>query len=99
MNIYREITDGIIDSLLRERDSWSLNSNENPKEEFLLHESGHKIFIYSGSVVTSNGIEVNLPESMRKEITEFTILMKRNRRKFKETSDAILMTHQAFKFR
>jgi hypothetical protein len=96
MKLYREITDGIIDSLLSDFKSWNLVKHENPKEDFLIHVSGNKVYVYSGSVVTPDKTQVNLPEHMKKEITEFTILIKRNFRKFEETRKAIQILSESF---
>lgn len=96
MKLYREIADGIIESLLRDSLVWDLVKHENPKEDYFQHESGNKVYVYSGVLLAPNGAQVNLPDSLAKEITEFTILKKRNERKFNELRNAILSAHDAF---
>lgn len=96
MKLYRKLTDGIIESLIKDNDSWDTVSHENPSEDYLVHKSGNKVYIYSGSLVTSNDVRVDLPEAMKKEISEFTMLMKRSPRKFKERREALMILESAF---
>lgn len=96
MKLYREITDGIVQSLLSEDDKWNLVEHEDPKKDYYLHESGNMVYVYSGTLVTPKGVSVNLPRSMEEEISELTILKKRSARKFMAMREALDCARRAF---
>ena len=96
MKLYQEIADGIVESLILKEDHWELVEHENPKQDYYLHVSGNKVYVYSGTLVTPNGVKVNLPRTMEEVISEITILKKRSKRRFNEMRDAVRFAFESF---
>lgn len=96
MKLYRDIADGIVESLMLKDDEWSLVEHENPKQDYYQHVSGNRVFVYSGSLVSPNGVRVNIPRDMEEEISEITILKKRSKRRFNEMREAVRFASESF---